>query len=57
MSVAAGEFVALLDHDDVLPENAPYEVAVALNNDPALDIVYSDQDQIDRNGRRYLPYF
>jgi GT2 family glycosyltransferase len=57
LSLATGEFVALMDHDDLLPEHALYEVAVALNNDPTLDIIYSDEDQIDRNGRRFLPYF
>ena len=55
--LATGEFVALMDHDDLLPEQALYEVAVALNKDPALDIIYSDEDQIDRKGRRFFPYF
>jgi GT2 family glycosyltransferase len=57
LSLATGEFVALMDHDDLLPEHALYEVAVGLNNDPTLDIIYSDEDQIDRSGRRFLPYF
>ncbi|MHB8271393.1 glycosyltransferase family 2 protein [Bradyrhizobium sp.] len=57
LSLATGEFVALMDHDDLLPEHALYEIAVALNKDPTLDIIYSDEDQIDRNGRRFFPYF
>jgi GT2 family glycosyltransferase len=57
LSLATGEFVALMDHDDLLPEHALYEVAVALNKDPALDIIYSDEDQVDRKGRRFFPYF
>jgi GT2 family glycosyltransferase len=57
LSLAAGEFVALMDHDDLLPQHALYEVVVALNKDPKLDIIYSDEDQIDRNGRRHHPYF
>lgn len=57
LSLAAGEFVALIDHDDLLAQHALYEIAVALNKDPALDIIYSDEDQIDGNGRRSLPYF
>jgi GT2 family glycosyltransferase len=57
LSLAAGEFVALMDHDDLLPEHALYEVAAALNKNPTLDIIYSDEDQIDRKGRRCLPYF
>jgi GT2 family glycosyltransferase len=57
LSLATGEFVALMDHDDLLPEHALYEIAVALNKHPTLDIVYSDEDQIDRSGRRFSPYF
>lgn len=57
LSLATGEFVALMDHDDLLPDHALYEVAVALNEEPALDIIYSDEDQVDRKGRRFFPYF
>ncbi len=57
LSIATGEFVALMDHDDLLPRHALYEVAVALNKNPDLDIIYSDEDQIDRNGKRSRPYF
>ena len=57
LALATGEFVALMDHDDILPQHALYEVVVALNKDPALDIIYSDEDQIDANRRRFQPYF
>jgi O-antigen biosynthesis protein len=55
--LARGEFIALMDHDDLLPDRALYEIAVALNDNPKLDIIYSDEDQIDHKGRRCLPYF
>jgi O-antigen biosynthesis protein len=57
LSLATGEFVALMDHDDVLPQRALYEVVVALNKDPSLDIIFSDEDKIDAKGRRSEPYF
>jgi GT2 family glycosyltransferase len=57
LMLATGEFVALMDHDDLLPQHALYEIVVALNKDPTLDIIYSDEDQIDKNGRRSHPYF
>lgn len=57
LSLAQGEFVALMDHDDVLAPHALYEVVVALNHRSDLDIIYSDEDQIDRFGRRRTPYF
>lgn len=57
LSLASGEFIALMDHDDLLSERALYEVASALELDQSLDIIYSDEDQIDRKGNRFNPYF
>lgn len=57
LAIARGEFVALLDHDDELPVHALYMVAVALNEKPHLDLIYSDEDKIDENGQRFDPYF
>ena len=57
LELATGEFVALLDHDDILPEHALYQVAVTLNAHPDAELIYSDEDKIDETGRRYDPYF
>ena len=57
LEIARGDFIALVDHDDVLPEHALYEVAAALDADPTLDILYSDQDMINAEGRRSNPHF
>ncbi|MCG6205022.1 glycosyltransferase [Rhodopseudomonas sp. HC1] len=57
LELASGEFVALMDHDDLLPEHSLYQVAVSLNENPSLDIIYSDEDQIDQTERRMMPYF
>ena len=57
LELASGEFVALLDHDDELSQDALYYVVDALNRSPDLDILYSDEDKIDENGRRYDPFF
>jgi GT2 family glycosyltransferase/2-polyprenyl-3-methyl-5-hydroxy-6-metoxy-1,4-benzoquinol methylase len=57
LSLATGAFVALLDHDDELPPQALYMVAEAIARDPAIDLLYSDEDKIDVQGRRYEPYF
>lgn len=54
---ASGEFIALLDHDDELAQHALYHVAVALNRRPELDLIYSDEDKIDSEGRRFGHYF
>jgi glycosyltransferase involved in cell wall biosynthesis len=57
LDLATGEFVALLDHDDLLSERALYEVALELDAHPDADIIYSDSDNIDDSGRRWAPYF
>lgn len=55
---ASGEFVALLDHDDVLAPHALASVVALLNaREGALDVVYSDEDKLDEDGRRCDPYF
>ncbi len=56
LALATGEFVALMDHDDLIADQALYEVAVALNKNKDLDIIYSDEDQIDEDNLRYKPY-
>ncbi len=57
LTLAAGEFVALMDHDDILEETALYEVAVEINDHPDVDVIYSDEDKISENGARNSPYF
>lgn len=57
LALAHGEFVALLDHDDELAPTALYYVALALQKNPALQIIYSDEDKLDRQSRRSDPYF
>jgi len=54
---ATGEFIALLDHDDLLTPDALAEVVLALNSEPDVDVVYSDQDKIDDDGDTFEPFF
>lgn len=58
LEVARGEFIALLDCDDLLTTDALYEVAKTLNNNRWLDYIYSDEDKIDENSKtRFMPHF
>ena len=57
LTLAKGEFVALMDHDDTLPAHALYEVAAEINAHPDVDVIYSDEDRIDADGVRSNPYF
>lgn len=57
LSLARGEFIGLLDHDDLLTPDALFENAVVINYHPTTDMIYSDEDKLDNLGRRYDPYF
>ena len=57
LSLAGGAYAAFLDHDDLLSENALFEVAAALRADPALELIYSDEDKVEGRGRRFEPHF
>ena len=58
LSMATGEFIVLLDHDDTLAPFALFEVASVLNERQDLDFIYSDSDELDESGdRRLRPYF
>ena len=55
--MATGDFVAPMDHDDVLAPDALYEVVKRINADPSIDFVYTDHDVRDANGVRRHPFF
>ena len=57
LSLATGEYVVFLDHDDTLSPNALYEMVKKLNENPKLKLIYSDEDKIDKNSKRYNPHF
>jgi glycosyltransferase involved in cell wall biosynthesis len=57
LEMAQGEWIAFLDHDDLLPPGALFWVADATNKKPNIQIIYSDEDKVDSVGRRFDPYF
>ncbi|NMM01949.1 glycosyltransferase [Paraburkholderia sp. RP-4-7] len=57
IEIATGEFIALLDHDDILPSHALYYVATEIDNHSEVNVIYSDEDKIDAIGNRSDPYF
>lgn len=50
-ALATGDFIALLDHDDLITPDALLEMAVRINKQPDADIVYSDEDKLTLDGR------
>ncbi len=55
--LAHGEYIALMDHDDLLSPDCLAEVALHLAAHPDVDILYTDDDKVDVEGRRYGPQF
>ncbi|KJE77244.1 glycosyltransferase family 2 protein [Ferrimicrobium acidiphilum] len=56
-AMATGEYVGLLDHDDLLRPHSLAWVVATLNQHPDTAILYSDEDKLTPDGRRYSPYF
>ncbi len=57
LALATGDWIALLDHDDLLSADALLRMVMAINLHPNLRLLYSDEDKIDEEGRRSDPYF
>lgn len=54
--LATGSWMALLDQDDLLSEDALYYIARTINRFPDCALIYSDEDKIE-DGVRRDPYF
>ena len=58
IEMANGEFLALIDHDDVIEKNALFEVVKVLNENKETDFIYTDEDKFEGNlTNRYFPFF
>ena len=58
LEMARGEFVGLLDHDDLLAPQALFRIAEALTTDPQADAVYTDEDKVTTDiSEHFQPHF
>lgn len=57
LDLATGDYVALMDADDLITPDALFWVAHAVASHPDVDLIFSDEDKIDETGRRFDPYF
>lgn len=56
LQMATGDYILLLDHDDLLPIFCLYEIAKKINENPDLEFIYTDEDHIEE-GKRCKPHF
>lgn len=57
LRMATGEFIALLDNDDLLAPFALERMVQVINQNPSADLIYSDEDKITKAGIRCNPFF
>lgn len=57
LGLATGDFIACIDHDDLLAPFALYELAAAIGAFPEAEIFYSDEDRLSSKGKRHAPFF
>ena len=57
LELATGDFVACVDHDDLLAPFALYELAKAIRESPETQIFYSDEDRWSEKEIRHSPFF
>ena len=54
IAMASGDYIVLSDHDDTLAPNAMYECVAAINKDPDIDVLYTDEDKISMDSKEYF---
>ncbi|MEO6124275.1 MAG: glycosyltransferase, partial [Ilumatobacteraceae bacterium] len=57
LAMATGEFVALLDHDDLIHVEALAAIAMIADEHPNLDYSYSDEAHLSPEGHQVTPFF
>lgn len=58
LTLATGDYIGLLDHDDLLPIFSLYEIVKTINENPEVEFIYSDEDKLETaKGPRYGVFF
>lgn len=59
LKLATGDYIALLDHDDLIPVNSLYEIVKAINENPEVEYIFTDEDKFTdiKKKTRYEPNF
>ncbi len=51
LKLATGEYIGFMDHDDIIPVNALYEIVKCINENKGVDFIYTDEDKLSENGK------
>lgn len=54
LKLASGDWIALMDHDDILAPDALFEMVKAMNEDPDVEAVYTDEDKVSMDLKTYF---
>ena len=58
LAMSKGDFIGLLDHDDLLAPNALFEVVKMINSDNNVDVIYTDEDKVTTDlTEHFQPHF
>lgn len=58
IELATGDYLALLDHDDIIPEFSLFEIVKAINEDKEAQFIYTDEDKLmEYKENRLGPHF
>ncbi len=57
LELTSGEWIAFLDHDDLLTDDALLRVVQYMNLHKEVQLFYSDEDKVDEKNKRHDPYF
>ncbi len=55
LALATGDYIVFCDHDDHVEPFALEAITAYINAHPDADLLYSDEDLMDENGRRHSP--
>ena len=57
LALADGEYIALVDHDDLLPDDSLFWIANEILRNPQANLIYTDEDKVNEKGIRSSPHF
>ena len=58
VELCTGDFIAFMDHDDLLSEDALFRCVEYLNGGKVIELIYTDEDKVSDNGKNFFqPHF